>query len=196
MEVPNWDKEMDISRRAVEKINEMFPLPRFVTVCGDLVDTEASFHVGTEKALPSWKKMLSRQECDDIQEQQNRDFQRIWSKLDSSIALVCLCGNHDVGNRPTVESVSRFNNYFGSDYLAFWSNATYNIMLNNCLFFDPSGAPELYDKQLQWLEDRLLYANRHGANHIFVFGHYPWFLYDEEENMDTVKSKSTPPKGW
>eukprot|EP00588_Corethron_pennatum_P006983 CAMPEP_0194288882 /NCGR_PEP_ID=MMETSP0169-20130528/37825_1 /TAXON_ID=218684 /ORGANISM="Corethron pennatum, Strain L29A3" /LENGTH=633 /DNA_ID=CAMNT_0039035997 /DNA_START=399 /DNA_END=2300 /DNA_ORIENTATION=- len=197
METPNWDKEMDISLRAVAKINSMDPPPRFVTVCGDLVDTEASFHVGKKKkALPSWKKMLSRKECDDIQEQQNRDFQRIWSDLKESIALVCLCGNHDVGNRPTVGSVGRFNKFFGDDYLGFWTNGTYNIMLNNCLFFDPSGAPELYDKQLHWLQDRLVYADRHGAGHIFVYGHYPWFLYDEEENMDTVTSRSVPPEGW
>lgn len=80
-------------------------------------------------------------EADAVQEQQNRDFKEVWSHLREDIALVCLCGNHDVSNRPTPATMKVFEDAYGDSYLAFWANGTYNIMLNNCLFFDPTGAP-------------------------------------------------------
>ena len=48
-------------------------------------------------------------------DQQVRDFKRVWAGLDSDIALVCLCGNHDVGNRPTKESIEHWTSAFGDD---------------------------------------------------------------------------------
>lgn len=38
----------------------------------------------------------NRQKCDEIQDEQNKDFQNVWSGIDPDIPLVCLCGNHDV----------------------------------------------------------------------------------------------------
>lgn len=48
-------------------------------------------------------------------DQQVRDFKRVWAGLDSDIALVCLCGNHDVGNRPTRASIKHWASQFGDD---------------------------------------------------------------------------------
>jgi hypothetical protein len=93
MKEPNWDTEVDLSRRAIEKINAMNPKPLFVCACGDLVDTESSF----SSALASWKKIMQKWEHEVIMDQQNRDWKKVWAQLDPSIALVCLCGNHDVG---------------------------------------------------------------------------------------------------
>ena len=103
-----------------------------------------------------------------------RDFKRVWAGLAPDIALVCLCGNHDVGNRPTRASISHWTQSFGDDYLSFWANGSFNICLNNCLFSNPNGAPDLFDEQLHWLEQRLKYARDNDASHIFVFGHFPW----------------------
>ena len=33
---------------------------------------------------------------------------KCYSRLDKSIPLVCVCGNHDVGNRPTVETIEGY----------------------------------------------------------------------------------------
>ena len=76
----------------------------------------------------------SREVCDAIQDEQNQDFKKLWSRLHQDIALVCLCGNHDIGNRPTPRSIARFRSAFGDEYLAFWANGSYNIVLNNVLF--------------------------------------------------------------
>ena len=173
MDNPSWGKEIELSRRAVAKINAMEgnERPLFVCVCGDLVDTESSF----SRALASWKKVMSGWERNLVFEQQVKDFKRIWSALDPDIALVCLCGNHDVGNRPTRESITHWTSSFGDDFFAFWANGSFNISLNNCLFSDPSGAPDLFREQLIWLEEKLAYAKANDATHIFVYGHFPCF---------------------
>jgi len=51
----------------------------FFIVCGDLVD-----------AFP--------EKFPEIRDQQTRDLLNIYSKLDKSIPLVCVCGNCDIGN--------------------------------------------------------------------------------------------------
>ena len=168
----SWDFEMDLSRKTVQKINSMRPLPKFVCICGDLVEMDESMYVNEETTL---------EKCREIKYQQTRDFQEIWNELDSRIAMVCVSGNHDVGNRPNQTSISRFTKTFGDDYLSFWCNKTFNIVLNTNLFSDPSDAEDLLRDQIIWLEQQLKYSTENDASHIFCFGHHPWFLYDEEE---------------
>ena len=57
----------------------MVKILAFFIVCGDLVD-----------AFP--------EKFPEIRDQQTRDLLNIYSKLDKSIPLVCVCGNHDIGN--------------------------------------------------------------------------------------------------
>lgn len=40
--------------------------------------------------------------------QQEEDFKAILSQLNPAIPLVCVCGNHDVGNQPTREGVAMY----------------------------------------------------------------------------------------
>lgn len=182
----------------------MNPRPAFVCICGDLVDMEYSFEKkkGSKSMFTSTlfderkNGIASREVCDAIQDEQNEDFKNIWSSLHPDIALVCLCGNHDVGNRPTPRSISRFRASYGDEYLAFWTNGTYNIVLNNVLFVDPSGAKRIFNTQLRWLEDRLKYAQDHQAKQIYVFAHHPWFLYDEDEDPESLTGFSPYPKEW
>jgi 3',5'-cyclic AMP phosphodiesterase CpdA len=167
-----WETELAYARLAVQQINQLPERPAFCCCCGDLADMESTFYV---------QKGFTKEECDTIQEQQNLDFQRVFSKLHPDIAMVCLCGNHDVGNIPTKSSIDRYTNDFGDDYLGFWVHRTYHIVLNTALFSNPTAAMELYENQLAWLEERLRYAKDKKATNIFVFGHHPWFLYTEDE---------------
>ena len=70
MEKPSWRQEIEISRRCVERINDMkgAERPLFVIVCGDLVDTESSF----SGAIASWKKIMAGWERSLIFDQQVR----------------------------------------------------------------------------------------------------------------------------
>ena len=174
----SWEEEMAYSEQAVAQINALQPL--FCTICGDLVNMSAEL----------WPEE-QRQANNAIQDRQNADFQRIWSQLDPDIPLICVCGNHDVGDRPTPASIARFAKDYGDDHLAFWARRAYNIVLNTSLFSDPSAAPDLWQAQFTWLEERLQYARDQQASHIFVFGHHPWFLYDENETADTLPGYSS-----
>ena len=70
--------EIELCRQTVDLLNRMKPRPAFFIVCGDLVD-----------AFPDkWPEIRAAQE---------RDFFKVFSKLDKDIPLVCVCGNHDVG---------------------------------------------------------------------------------------------------
>jgi len=194
MKEPNWKAEIEISRQTVQKMNNMKgkERPLFACVCGDLVDTESSFTT----ALAAWKRAHPDWQRDAIFEQQMKDWKEVWSNLDDDIALVCVCGNHDVGNRPTAQSIQKWSSSFGDDYLAFWANGTYHIALNNCLFYDPRNALDLFEEQVQWLESRLQYANSKGAKHIFVYSHFPWFLSHENETDEEMLGSSFAPEGW
>lgn len=187
-----WMTELEYCEKAVDKINALHPRPKFACVCGDLVDMEHTFYANKPNAL----KQYERDECDRIQDEQNRDFKKVFAKVHPDIALVCLCGNHDIGNRPTPESITKFTNAFGDEYLAFWTNGTYNIVLNNVIFVDPSGAEEIFKEQLEWLEGRLQYAKDHRAAQIYIFAHHPWFLYDENETADSMIGGSPFPVEW
>jgi len=173
-----WETELAYARQAVRQINRLEPRPAFCCCCGDLIDMEYTFYV---------PKGWDREDCDKVQDEQNRNFQSVWNELHPDIAMVCLCGNHDVGNKPSPESIQRFTDAFGDDYLGFWVNGTYNICLNTALFSNPSAAMQLYQEQLDWLEERLKYAKANEAANIFVFGHHPWFLYsDDEEELPGI----------
>jgi hypothetical protein len=107
--------------------------------------------------------------------------------------IVYLYCDSDVGNRPTPESITRFTDRFGDDYFAFWCNHAYHICLNTNLHNDPSGAQDMFDAQHTWLKERLEYAKTENADRIFLFGHHPWFLYDEHEILDEMKGENVLP---
>lgn len=96
----NWEKEIVLTRKAIAAANALTPKPRFFIVCGDLVN-----------AVPSHK----------FNDQQVVDFKKVFEELDPSIPLVCVCGNHDVGDTPTQQSVKKYRSNFGDDYFTFWT---------------------------------------------------------------------------
>ena len=181
----NWEVEEEYSRKAIQYINQLEPAPLFCCICGDLVNMTSNIY-----------QDMDEEECNRIQDLQNRDMKNTWGRLlKPQIALVCLCGNHDVGNRPTPALIQRYKDSFGDDFLAFWVHSTYHIVLNTNLFSDPTDAIEQYNEQLVWLEQRLQHARDRRATHIFVFGHHPWFLFDQNETAESMTSRSHFPGG-
>jgi hypothetical protein len=55
----------------------------------------------------------------DLHNLQKHQFKLIFSRLKDDIPLVCLCGNHDVGERPTPDTLAGWRNSFGKDYFKF-----------------------------------------------------------------------------
>ena len=130
--------------------------PSFVVVCGDLVNKPGDMS-------------------------QINEYKRISSKLDPSIKIYSVSGNHDVENVPTIASLALYKQYFGDDRYTFRSGNIFGIILNSSLIKDPSLAPSEAADQLEWLVKVLKEAKKSNAKNIMVFMHHSLFLRDANE---------------
>ncbi len=130
--------------------------PRFVIVCGDLVNKPG--------------------DTPQIQE-----YLRISARLDPAVRLYHVAGNHDVGNEPTPEALAAYRKRVGPDYYSFRQGSIYGIVLNSSLIHSPQKAPEELRKQDEWLAAELEKARKSGAPHVVVFQHHPFFLERADE---------------
>ncbi|GFT07135.1 hypothetical protein NPIL_178761 [Nephila pilipes] len=160
---PGWKEEIELTRAAIEAIKAMNPRPRFFVVCGDFVDA----FPGTSLRYP-----------------QEEDLIRLFKELHPDIPLICVCGNHDVGDTPTHESVQIYKNRFGDDYFTFYCGGVMFIVINSQFFKDPSQVQDLACEQEKWLDDQLEEAKSGKYKHVVVFQHIPWFINNLEEDDD------------
>lgn len=158
---PGWSEEMELCRKLLSTCSQMKPKPKFLIICGDLVD-----------AWPSTE----------LRRQQIQDFKRIFSKADPEIPLVCVCGNHDVGDQPTQSSISEYNKDFGDDYFYFTTNDCLFIVINSQFYQHREFVTDLANEQDKWLEGILEKCKL--FKYSFVFEHIPWFLENPQEEND------------
>lgn len=140
--------------KAIESANRLHPA--FVMVCGDLVNRTG----------------------DSVQ---IAEYKRIAAKLDRSIPLYNVAGNHDVANAPTAESLEDYRKNFGPDYYTFENHNLYGIVLNSSLIFDSSKAPQEAASQDAWLHAILEGTKKLKNKNIVVFEHIPWFINQPDE---------------
>jgi serine/threonine-protein phosphatase CPPED1 len=72
---------------------------------------------------------------------QTSEYLRIAAKLDRSIRLYNVPGNHDVGNDPTPESIAAYTAKFGPDHYSFRQGDLIGVVLNSNLISSPKDAP-------------------------------------------------------
>jgi 3',5'-cyclic AMP phosphodiesterase CpdA len=124
--------DADVARfqQAVQQINALHP--KFVVICGDLVNA------ASEEAYAEFKIL----------------------KSEFRVPCYCAPGNHDVGNAPTAASLARHRRCMGKDYFAFVERGCEFVVVNSQLWKAPvSGESE---KQDRWLNQTLeLAARRH-----------------------------------
>ena len=162
-----FSRETVNMEKAIAESNRL--KPAFVVICGDLVNKPGDIAQITE-------------------------YKRIAAKLDPSIKLYSVSGNHDVENVPTIASLALYKKYFGEDRYTFRSGNILGIILNSSLIKDPSLAPIEAAKQLEWLIQVLKDAKKSNARNIMVFMHYSFFLKDSNEpdeyfNINTERRK-------
>jgi hypothetical protein len=116
----SWAEEMEMARTAVDHINRLRPSPKFVVVCGDMTNA-LPIGGGFGSAPPS------------VLEAQVASFKAVFSQVDRSIPLVCVCGNHDVGERPNAVVLGQYRSRWGADYFAFWAGGCRCLVLNSSL---------------------------------------------------------------
>lgn len=164
-----WNEEVRLSKLAVEQWNRMVPRPRFVVICGDLVND-----------FPGEKFRSS----------QLVDFKKVFSMLDPLIPLILLPGNHDILNSPTACSVDSYRNMFGDDYFVFWVDGVFFIVINVQYYKDRTQCQEYAQIHDEWLDRQLEHAKKSDYKHIIVFQHIPWFLHDVNEPLDVIVSQT------
>ncbi|XP_071319568.1 serine/threonine-protein phosphatase CPPED1 isoform X3 [Trachinotus anak] len=162
-----WAEEVELTKQAVEAVNQLRPRPRFMVLCGDLVH-----------AMPDTP----------FREGQERDLKAALKGADPSIPLVFVSGNHDLGNTPTPSTVEQFCSAWGDDYFSFWVGGVLCLVLNSQLFYDASACPQLKEAQETWLEEQLSRASSSSTEpkpkHILVFQHIPLYLKSPDEEDD------------
>jgi 3',5'-cyclic AMP phosphodiesterase CpdA len=103
------------------------------------------------------------------------EYRRIAAKLDRSIPLYQVAGNHDVALPLNAASVAAYRATYGPDYYTFDSHGLRGIVLNSSLIKEPASAPATADSQARWLRSAVADARAAGKRTI-VFQHHPWFL--------------------
>ena len=153
-----FQQEVTLVNRAIQHVNRL--KPRFVIVCGDLTH-----------ATPSDPRYTA----------QVRQFKADFSKVSKDIPLVCVCGNHDIGNQPEPALINSYRKHFGDDYFGFWVGGVRCLVLNSSVIKDSTSAPDVLAQQEIWFKTMLRDAQQAQAQHILVFQHHPWFLKTEDE---------------
>lgn len=139
---------------AVATINRL--RPAFVVICGDLIN-----------------KVGDRTQAD--------EYFRITSRIDPSIPVHAVAGNHDVGNEPTPETLSAYRTRFGPNYYSFRHGRVYGIVLDTSVISAPGKVAGEAAAQEAWLRAELARARASGARHVAVFQHHSWFLEQADE---------------
>ncbi|KAM9425885.1 serine/threonine-protein phosphatase CPPED1 [Pholidichthys leucotaenia] len=170
-----WAEEVELTKQAVEAVNQLRPRPRFMVLCGDLVH-----------AMPDTP----------FREAQERDLKAVLKATDPSIPLVFVSGNHDLGNTPTPRTIEQYCRAWGDDYFSFWVGGVLCLVLNSQLFFDASACPQLKEAQETWLEAQLSRASSSSSaepkpKHVLVFQHIPLYLKNPDEEHDYFNLQRT-----
>src|SRR5688500_9200537 len=109
------------------------------------------------------------------------EYRRIVSKIDRSIPVYNIAGNHDVENEPTPASLASYTKIFGPDRYTFRHRGLVGIVLNSSVIHSPNKTPDQLADQERWLRSELSKAKAENARHIVVFQHHPWFINSATE---------------
>ena len=120
-------------------------------------------------------------DADDLD--QLAELRRITAKLDGNIPIYWVAGNHDVANRPTMETLVQYRQRFGEDNYSFDHKGSHFVVINSCVCFDPTDVPDEWESLVAFLETDLREARSDGSKPILVFLHHPLFL-DSPDDPD------------
>lgn len=108
---------------------------------------------------------------------QIEEFKRITAKINPKIPVYYTPGNHDLGQITDGESIKKYFQNYGSDKFSFTHKGSAFIGFNSSLIKDKLEKPE--QEQYDWLVKKL--SESHGAQHIILFCHYPFFIKTVDE---------------
>lgn len=162
-----WDKEIRLMKRATEEVNRI--RPAFVIVCGDLVNQFPAEERGRNNVDEQRRAA------------QVQDFKEVMGTIDEDIPLLCVCGNHDIGNRPNALTIAKYKEDFGDDYFSFWCHGVKCLVVNSQLWKDDSDSLEFRKAMDCWLSGELDDSEQSAPKRPRIS--------DDQENVTTTKGK-------
>ena len=109
------------------------------------------------------------------------EYQRIRHRVDSTIPVYDVAGNHDVDNVPTPAAIAAYTNQFGPDHYTFRHGSFVGMVLNSSVIHSPQQTTNQLAAQERWLRAELERARESKAQPIVIFMHHPWFLKTADE---------------
>jgi serine/threonine-protein phosphatase CPPED1 len=109
------------------------------------------------------------------------EYRRIVAKIDRSIPVYNIAGNHDVENVPTPETLASYEKIFGPDRFVFKHRGLTGIVLNSSVIHSPDKTAAQLAEQDRWLREALTKAKAENPRHLVVFQHHPWFITSATE---------------
>jgi len=147
-----FELETKLFEKAIEDANKINPA--FVVISGDLINKDGD-------------------------KEQIAEFFRISEKLNKTIPLYLVPGNHDVNKDPTPKTIKKYRKEFGKDYYTFNFGNSYFIILNSTIFQNSEFCKEEEIKQFKWLTKVLKRSSKYQNS--FVILHHPLFLEMPDE---------------
>ncbi|MEN6605428.1 MAG: metallophosphoesterase [Bryobacteraceae bacterium] len=112
---------------------------------------------------------------------QTAEYFRVAGKLDPSIHLYNVAGNHDVLNEPTPASLATYRRQFGPNYYTFRVGGMAAFVLNSPIIAHPKNVPDEFANQEAWLRRELAKAKHDGMRDLVVFQHHLLFVNSPDE---------------
>lgn len=152
----NTEAEERLYRLAIDEVNKL--KPKFVVITGDFVNHRTDTN-------------------------QIKAFKRLTSFINPKIPVYLIPGNHDVGSKPTSETMDFYFKYYPTDKFIFRCKGVQLIGINSNLI--NSGITAEID-QWEWLK-KALSANLKATRKI-IFTHHPFFITDihEKDNYSNI----------
>lgn len=145
----NSDEEIRLYTLAINQVNKL--KPNFVVITGDLVNNRTDSN-------------------------QLKAFKQITSLINKKIPVYIIPGNHDVGSKPTSETMNFYFNNYPIDKFSFTSKNVQLIGINSSLINSGIAAE---NDQWEWLKKVL--AENSNAIRKILFTHHPFFTTNINE---------------
>jgi 3',5'-cyclic AMP phosphodiesterase CpdA len=134
--------------------------PRFVVVCGDLINSPAN-------------------------QFQADAYRSIFAALDPAIHLYNVPGNHDLSDNPppSADNYKFYERNFGKLYYSFREGSVFGIVLDSTSLKHPNSpeAKVAAEAERVWFRNELREAQKSGALFPVVFQHHPWYIWNDFE---------------
>lgn len=109
------------------------------------------------------------------------EYRRLIGRVDPSIPVYPVAGNHDIQNAPSPADLEAYIRHFGPDHYVLRHADFIGIVLNSVIIHTPQHVADRLAAQESWLQSELDRARADGARHIVIFAHHPWFLKTADE---------------